>query len=417
MVLCITGAEALYADMGHFGRKSIISAWLVLVYPALTINYFGQGAKILSGEPIAHGNLFYSLAPQWALLPLVVLATLATIIASQALISGAFSLTKQAISLGLFPRLRIVHTNPQIEGQIYLPFINRALLIGCVLLVLGFQNSSRLAAAYGIAVTGTMFITTLAFFILAYYQWRWPLALIGTACLLFGLVDLTFFGANLFKFSQGGWVPILIALILFIIMHTWQWGRQKIIKAHAQFSVLTVEDLLSLKQKNHQQQLNRSVVVMASRPVVNPTDKLPIAISSFCQKWGLSVPKHLIFLSVVYLNQPRVAPENRYWVTVFQKDEALGSIFSVQVNYGYMQMPKIRDVLEELKSKGMIKIPADPQKWLILTSMERFITPEKRLIDRLRLSLFRSILNTSKPITSYFGLGNDPQVVIENINI
>lgn len=417
VVLCITGAEALYADMGHFGKRAITVGWLSLVYPALTVNYFGQGAKLLSLEAIPNNHLFYSLVPSWALIPVVALATIATVIASQALISGAFSLTNQAISLGLFPRVKIVHTNPEIEGQIFLPFINLALLVGCILLVLGFKNSSGLAAAYGIAVTGTMAITTLAFFILAYKEWRWPFIIIGPICALLGIIDLTFFSANVLKFWQGGWVPIIFGVGVFLIMYTWQWGKRRVARAYAALPGLTVKNLIDLKEKNYQLLLNRSVVVLASKPILNPEDKVPVALDSFCDKWGVSVPKHLIFLSVLYLNKPRVISAERYKIMEFQKNSEAGSIFSIQVYYGYMQTPNIRQVLDNLKEEKMIKIPAEAEKWLILISVERFTSGEQNLIRRFQLTIFRSIMQISKPVTSYFGLGADPKVAIETINI
>src|SRR3989344_5521050 len=203
VVLCVTGGEALYADMGHFGVRTIRIAWLTFVLPSLTLNYFGQGARLLDPTPIAGNNLFYSLVPQPLLFPMIALATLATIIASQALITGSFSLTQQAIVLGVFPRLKIVHTNPQIEGQIYMPFINWSLLAGCVGLVLGFKSSGELAAAYGIAVTGTFAITTAAFYVIA-RSWGWNRHVIGPVCAVLIGVDLLFFTANMLKFFDGG---------------------------------------------------------------------------------------------------------------------------------------------------------------------------------------------------------------------
>ncbi|MFZ9334477.1 MAG: potassium transporter Kup [Burkholderiaceae bacterium] len=225
VVLCVTGAEALYADMGHFGKKPIRLAWFSVVMPALTLNYFGQGALLLE-QPDAVQNPFYRMAPDWALLPLVVLATVATVIASQALITGAFSVTKQVIQLGYLPRLRIEHTSERETGQIYIPFVNWGLFVAIVLAVLMFRSSSNLAAAYGIAVTLDMLITTTLTFFVIRYGWGYPLALCVAATGAFFVIDLTFFASNLLKLLDGGWFPLMIGAAIFTLMMTWKRGRQ-----------------------------------------------------------------------------------------------------------------------------------------------------------------------------------------------
>src|SRR6185436_9778617 len=214
VVLAVTGAEALYADMGHFGKRSIRLAWFGLVLPSLILNYFGQGGLILH-NPEAAVNPFYLLAPRPLLYPLIALATMAAIIASQAMISGAFSLTQQCVQLGYSPRVTIVHTSKQEAGQIYIPEVNTALMIGCLLVVLGFRSSSALGAAYGIAVTGTMAITTILYYVLARSRWNWSAAKAGSLCLFFLVIDLAFFGSNALKILHGGWVPIVIGLVIF----------------------------------------------------------------------------------------------------------------------------------------------------------------------------------------------------------
>ena len=275
VVLCITGGEALYADMGHFGRKPIALSWWFIVLPALLINYFGQGALLLTPGVNPGDNLFYSLVPPVMLIPMIVLATVATIIASQALISGSFSLIQQAIALGAFPRERIVHTNAEIEGQIYLPAVNWTLMVGCILLVVSFKTSGALAAAYGIAVTGTMGITTIAFYLVARHVWHWPLKKAGIICAVFLSIDLTFFGANLLKFFSGGYVPILVALELFAIMHSWYWGRGFIARCYQFSQFSTVRNLLDTKNNPETTLLDRSLVVLASRPVSTHSDTIP----------------------------------------------------------------------------------------------------------------------------------------------
>ena len=231
VVLCVTGGEALYADMGHFGKKPIRLAWFSVVMPSLTLNYFGQGALLLE-DPEAVKNPFFNMAPEWALLPLVGLATMATVIASQALISGAFSVTKQAIQLGYLPRLGLRHTSVRDTGQIYIPFVNWSLFVAIVLAVGMFKSSSNLAAAYGIAVTLDMLITTVLTFFVIRYGWRYPLWLCLMATGAFFVVDLAFFSSNLLKFFAGGWFPLLIGGVVFTLMMTWKEGRNLMRQAH-----------------------------------------------------------------------------------------------------------------------------------------------------------------------------------------
>lgn len=232
VVLAITGTEALYADMGHFGKRPIRLAWSLFVFPALVLNYFGQGALMLS-NPEARTNPFFLLAPDWALLPLVGLATLATVIASQAVISGAYSMTRQAIQLGYLPRMKISHTSEQEMGQIYIPFINWTLFICVLALVLGFQSSSNLAAAYGVAVTGTMIIDSFLLGLVMLWLWRWYRVPAGLLLLLFLSVDIAFFAANALKIPHGGWFPLAIGLIVFLLLTTWKRGRALLLAQNA----------------------------------------------------------------------------------------------------------------------------------------------------------------------------------------
>src|SRR3954464_5425979 len=224
VVLAVTGAEALYADMGHFGRSPIRRSWFMFVFPALTLNYLGQGSLILS-SPKAIDNPFFLLFPHWARIPMVLLATVATVIASQAVISGAFSVTRQAVQLGFLPRLTIRHTSHQEEGQVYAPGINAGLFVAVVALVVGFGSSQNLASAYGIAVTGTLAIDTILFFVVVRMLWRKPTWLVALGATVFLTVDLAFFAANLPKVAHGGWFPLTIALIVFTVLITWQRGR------------------------------------------------------------------------------------------------------------------------------------------------------------------------------------------------
>ncbi|RYZ61988.1 MAG: potassium transporter Kup, partial [Proteobacteria bacterium] len=225
VVLVVTGGEALYADMGHFGRRPIRLAWFIVALPALLLNYFGQGALLLT-NPEAISNPFYLLAPNWALMPMVILATAAAVIASQALISGIFSITRQAVQLGFCPRIAIIHTSSREIGQIYVPTVNWAMFFGVIWLVLTFKSSSNLAAAYGIAVTGTMVMTTILAFEVAVHRWKWSYAKAGAIFGAFLILDFAFFGANILKIAHGGWVPLVIAAFIYMLMVTWNKGRR-----------------------------------------------------------------------------------------------------------------------------------------------------------------------------------------------
>lgn len=419
VVLCITGGEALYADMGHFGRRPIAFSWWIVVLPALLLNYFGQGALLLTPGASPGDNLFYSMAPQVALIPMIVLATAATIIASQALISGSFSLIQQAIALGTFPRSRIVHTNADIEGQIYLPFVNWSLMAGCLFLVVSFKTASALAAAYGIAVTGTMGITTIAFYLVARHAWKWSRWKAGSLCLGFLLIDLTFFGANLLKFFHGGYVPILVAMGLFAIMHGWYWGRGFIARCYGASRFSTVKNLLDVKKDPVTILLDRSIVVLASRPVSAVTDTIPPALQSRLDHLG-AIYKHIAILSVIQHPGVReIEQENRLLVSVLQDDPERGSFTAVQIFYGYMQDPDISVLLPELVAKGILRTCADPEEnsFTILSGAERIIATELPWLDGLRLKLFRVLLRNASTVLKYFNLENFPDISTEVVTL
>lgn len=418
IVLCVTGVEAMYADMGHFGRRSISRAWVSLVFPCLVLNYMGQAAFLLSGRTVPNGHLFYALAPVWGLYPLVGLATVATVIASQALITGAFSLTQQATSLGLFPRLKVVHTNPEMPGQIYLPFINFVLFIGCVGLVLVFKNSSALAAAYGLAVTGTMLVTSIAFGKVALRVWGWRLRYLVPILVLILAVDIAFLSANLLKLPDGGYIPLLIGFGFFAIMDTWRWGRQWIGLAYQRRSAsyhLTVSDLLADRAANLDPHHSMSLVVMASRPITRAEDLVPPVLAVHFKNWN-RLPKHLVFFSVVPVGSPTVKDAERFRVTTFCEDES-GTVVSIQAQYGYMEQPNIRRALVRLKKEHRLRIPQQPGRWLILIGSERFVTPGRTFLARLRISLFSRMNRLAKPVTDYFGLQSDAGLTIETINV
>ncbi len=418
VVLCVTGVEAMYADMGHFGRSAIRRAWIFLVLPCLVLNYLGQAAFLLSGRPVPNEHLFYALAPSWGMIPMVVLATIATVIASQAMISGAFSLTQQATSMGLFPRLKVVHTNPDVPGQIYLPFINFMLFAGCTTLVLVFRNSSSLAAAYGLAVTGTMLVTSITFTKVAYRVWHWPLRYLIPVVAVIGGVDVAFFGSSLLKLPDGGYIPLMIGFCFFATMDTWRWGRSWIGLAYQRRSAayhLPVADLLANRATSLDPQHSMSLVVMASRPICRPEDLVPPVLAVHFRNWN-RLPKHLVFFSVVPVGSPTVKDDERFQVTTFCADES-GTVVSIQAQYGYMEQPDVRRALVRLKKEHRLRIPEKPGKWLILIGAERFVTPGRTLLERLRISLFSRMNRLAKPVTDYFGLQSDAGLTIETINV
>jgi KUP system potassium uptake protein len=371
VVLVITGAEALYADVGHFGRKAIQLSWYSFVFPCLLLNYFGQGARLLDPNPIANNNLFYALLPQNDVIiySMVVLATMATVIASQALISGGFSMTRQGIALGFFPRMRVLFTSAEIEGQIYIPSVNWLLLTGCIILVLGFKTASGLAAAYGIAVTATMAITSFIFYFVA-RTWGWNRLWIGPVCLVFILIDLSYFSANTLKFVHGGYVPIAIAVCLFYLMQSWQWGRAQLTHAFSDFMTVPIKHYVELKQQVMDNpllrtqfgmrslvQAERAIVFMTSRSVVSADDPCPIGLRIYIRRNG-AIPKHVILLNVAHMSVPIVPNESRVDVI------PLGAnIVAVNVRYGYMQIPDVPSLLSELKRQKLIKI--NEKRWTV----------------------------------------------------
>lgn len=417
VVLCITGVEALYADLGHFGRKPIVLAWWFLIFPALLLNYLGQGAVLLA-NPEKTPHLFYSVIPSWAMVPMIALATIAAIIASQALISGSFSLIQQAIALGIFPRQKIIHTNAEIRGQIYLPFVNWSLMIGCLGLVIIFKSSGSLAAAYGLAVTGTMTITTLSFFLIIRHMWRWKRWIAFLVCGTFLCIDLTFFGANLLKFQSGGYVPIIIALLLFSIMHTWHWGRGFIAQYYQKANYLTIADLIEKKEKEGSLVLDRSVIVLASRPVSSRTETIPPALQSRINHLG-AFYKHIAILSVIQDLRNMEVPENeRYRVETFENN-ACGSLIAVCIQYGFMEHPDLSVVLPKLVEEGVIQTSQSEEAgtFTILSGAERIIVTDVSRFNSLRLALFRILLRNANTVLKYFNLEFFPDVSIEVVTL
>jgi KUP system potassium uptake protein len=337
--LVVTGSEALYADLGHFGRGPIRFAWLVVVLPALTINYLGQGALVLA-NPKSIENPFFLLFPDWALLPMVLLATAATVIASQAVITGAYSLTQQAIQLGLLPRLEIRHTSESLFGQIYMPRVNTLLLVGVLLLVALFRSSSALASAYGIAVTGTMVVTAMMATVVIRRVWRWPLIAALALMLPFLFIDLTFLAANLLKIVEGGWMPLALGGLVMVVMYTWRRGSRLLFEKTRRLET-PLESLVASLEKKPPQRVPGTAVFLTSDPASAPT-----ALLHSLKHYKVLHEKNVI-LTIETADTPRVEPAERVRI------EPVGQTFSrVVLRFGFMESPNVPKALAIARKLG-----------------------------------------------------------------
>jgi KUP system potassium uptake protein len=341
VVLAITGAEALYADMGHFGRRYIALAWYGVAFPGLVLNYFGQGAYILS-NPASADNPFFAMAPSGvARAALTGISIVAAIIASQALISGAFSLTRQAIQLGYFPRLKIVYTNAEQSGQIYVPLVNTLLAIACILTAAIFGSSDRLASAYGIAVTGTMAITTVAYFLVARRRWRWPLWEIGPLCAVFLAIDLAFFLSNSTKLADGGWYPLAIGACVLAVMHTWKTGRDSIFALVYKNNV-TEDELTKIAVSKYIVRVPGAAIFMVGSPHGTPVVLLHHVKANRC------LHQNVILMSIATEDIPVVPDADR-----LQMREIGAGIWRANGHYGYMQSPDVSDLVARIVATGL----------------------------------------------------------------
>jgi KUP system potassium uptake protein len=411
LMLVVAGGEALYADMGHFGRQPIRLGWFALVYPALLLNYLGQGAYLLSGAPVAGGKLFYSLVPPALLYPMILLATIAAIIASQSLISGVFSLASQATALGLFPRLRIRHTHDAHAGQIYPPFINWSLYTGCVVLVFAFGSSSALAAAYGLAVSGVMTITSLAMIPVARLCWQWTRLATGLLWGTLTAVTGSFLLASSLKFLDGGFVPLSIGLAVFLVMVTWRWGRKATFAAYAAKDTMTVAELVRL-HRDSEFFMERTAVLMAPKPLRHETDRTPALLQLLWDRYGV-LPRNLIFVEVIHRKVPYFR-ENRYAVVVFDRHRDRGSIISVELSFGFMEEPNVEKALGGMARHHEIDLPTDRRQWIVHVSNENLLPSSgMNLAGRARLRLFTFLRLVSQPAYYAYGLGDEVQLSAE----
>lgn len=384
--LAVTGAETLYADMGHFGRRAISWSWLGLVYPCLMLNYFGQGALLLT-DPSAVANPFYLMAPDWARLPLVLIATAATIIASQAVISGAFSVTQQAVQLGFLPRLRIAHTSAQAAGQVYIPVVNWGLLVMVVLLVLGFRESTRLAAAYGISVSGTMVITTAMLAVLLLRVWNWKRWIALPLLALFAVVDLTFFASNIAKLADGGWFPLVVAAVIFTVLTTWAKGRAMM---RARLAEEAVPLPVFIKSVASVHRVGGTAVFLSTA-----ADAVPTALLHNL-KHNQVVHDRVLVLNVMVEQVPHIAPAKR-----FEVYDAGSGFFSVVLHYGFMDEVDVPADLMRSAALGGI----DMMRTSFFLGRQKLIaTREMPGMALWREKLFAWMVRSSESAMEYFKL-------------
>ncbi|MFH0785886.1 MAG: potassium transporter Kup [Pseudomonadota bacterium] len=399
VVLCITGCEALYADMGHFGRFPIRITWYCVVLPGLVLNYFGQCALLLHDPTVASVNPFYALAPKKLLIPLVGLATLSTIIASQAMISGVYSLTQQAIQLGFTPRMRIIHTSQHAKGQIYMPTVNWMVMIACLTLVLVFKESSRLAAAYGFAVTGTMTITSLLYFQITRYKWQWPLWQSALLLILFLSFDGAFLGANMLKVVDGGWITICIATFISTSMITWRDGRGLLAK-HYSLMRMPTEVFLQDLAEHSPVRMSGTAVFMSIVP-----DGIPHTLVHHL-KHNEALHERVLFLSVLSAETPTVEAEDR----VTLDDLGLG-VYRITAHYGFMESPDMAKIIELLNNKGL---PVDIYSTSFFLGRENLLASGSSPMAQWRKMLFIFMSRNAWNASSFFGLPPDRVVELGN---
>jgi len=394
--LVVTGAEALYADLGHFGRGPIRLSWIVLVLPALLLNYFGQGALLISRPEVAD-HPFYGLVPPWAMVPMVVLATAATIIASQAVITGAFSLTRQAIQLGYLPRLTIVHTSARHMGQIYVPQVNWLLMLCTIGLVLGFRSSSKLAAAYGVAVTSTMLVSTILFYVVVREKWGWSRLAAGFLVGLFLVVDFTFFSANVGKIMHGAWFPLVIGGIVFTLMTTWRRGRQ-LLAGQLRSSTLTLPEFQETVKVSSPSRVTGQAIFMTGNP-----DVAPAALVNNL-KHNKILHSEIALLHFITEDIPRVPMEKKVSV------DKLGSgFYKIVARFGFMEDHNIGTVLALILAHGL---NFTMEKISFFLGRERIVLGKKSRMSPWRTRLFAIMSRNAQEASTYYNIPADQVIEV-----
>ena len=390
VLLAMTGAEALYADMGHFGARSIRLAWFALVAPALMLNYFGQGALLIA-HPEALDNPFFLAFPQWALYPMIALATAATVIASQATISGAYSMTQQAIQLGYLPRMVVLHTSSKTIGQIYVPAVNMILLVVVVIAVIGFGSSSRLASAYGVSVMGTMLVTTFLTFFVIHYGWGYSLWLCLPATAFFMLFDLAFFAAAMHKIFEGGWFPLFLGSVIFSVMMTWRRGRIRLLALLRASSIPLVPFLDSLLVEPPQRVQGTAVFLTST------LDETPHALLHSLKHYRVLHERN-VFLHVEFLDRPWIGTEDRVHC-----EEIAPGCWRVKLRYGFMDRP---DIVYALQLCGPFGLQLEPMEVSYFMSREKIVpvARTKIMLTRWRDQIFSAMARNAGSVTDFFNI-------------
>jgi KUP system potassium uptake protein len=397
VVLCVTGVEAMFADLAHFGRTSIRLAWYAVVLPALLLNYYGQGALTL-GDPHVLGNPFYSLYPGWLLMPMVMLATAATVIASQALITGAFSLTQQAVQLGYLPRLRVVHTSRSVEGQIYMPFVNVALAIACLTLVIVFRSSDRLGAAYGLAVTVTMLADSLVIGWVLRERFKWTLPMIVPLVVLFLIVDCAFLIGNVPKFFEGGYIPVGIAVVVFTLLTTWVSGRRRLATALAALST-PVEEFVRLVDDKPATKEDSTAIFLTPHP-----DGIPFILRHHWLRTRM-LQEEVVLLTITVTRRPYVDPPNRVKI-----EQIVPRLTRVTAYYGFMETPDVNDILSHCRPQIPPEIELEDADYFL--ARPRIVAVSaSRAFPAWRRWLLGFMMRNATPLTD--SLGIPPDRIIE----
>lgn len=394
--LVVTGAEALYADMGHFGKTPIRLAWIGLVFPALILNYFGQGAILLTKPEMSH-HPFYAIVPGWAMVPMVILSTAATIIASQAVITGAFSLTQQAIKLGYLPRLRVTHTSATHIGQIYIAPINWLLMICTISLVAGFQSSSKIAAAYGVAVTATMLITTTLFFEVMRKKWGWNVLVASLLTCVFFLVDLSFFGANISKIFHGAWFPLAIGAMIFVVMLTWQDGSE-ILRNNMGSLTPKLEKFQEMLEKDPPQRVKGSAVFLT-----RSHDIVPAALMQNLKHNNI-LQSNVFLLNIRTEEIPRVPNFEKIEIEKFG-----AGVYRIIAHYGFMEEPNIETIFELSREKGL---DLETKEASFFLGREKLGISESPKMSSWRSSLYIFLSRNSMDVSSYFGIPSNQVIEV-----